>query len=261
LEPATLVSGTLAGLLTACALAHAADPAPATLFADDVAVASHTPLAYPADAEAATVAGVVVMRLQIDADGGVRDAFVVAGDSRLAGAAERNVRTWRFAAGPRHVGVIYDFQLGGPACKGPGAGSFLLHHRNVATVVGCSRLTRPAPGDIVDGAVRVTHRPDVPYPAVADSARLGGFVVVDASVDGSGIVTDAVALAGPRVLVDASVTNARTWRFTPGQARRILIGFDYTIGNEPCTPPATSVVTQRQRTIVSVTSCGQLMSP
>jgi TonB family protein len=59
---------------------------------------------------------------------------------------------------------------------------------------------------------------DVPpqYPAVAQSARIQGVVIIEATIAGDGTVADAVVLRSPSPLLEIPALEAvRQWRFTP----------------------------------------------
>jgi TonB family protein len=59
------------------------------------------------------------------------------------------------------------------------------------------------------------NRVEAVYPPLAISARVSGAVVVEVTIDESGNVTSARALAGHALLKDAAVDAARGWTFKP----------------------------------------------
>lgn len=69
-------------------------------------------------------------------------------------------------------------------------------------------------GGAVRQPVRVKGVPPV-YPAIAQTARVAGTVVIDAVIDVDGTVRDARVLSGPSLLSGAALDAVRQWRYTP----------------------------------------------
>jgi TonB family protein len=76
-----------------------------------------------------------------------------------------------------------------------------------------SKKRRPISGGVLNGKAISLPKPD--YPAEAREAKAGGTVVVQVTIDESGVVTDAKALSGNPLLLQASINAALQARFTP----------------------------------------------
>jgi protein TonB len=77
--------------------------------------------------------------------------------------------------------------------------------------------TSPAPVR-VGGAVRAPRKiknVDPVYPAIAQSARVQGVVIIEAVIDPGGNVTDAKILRSIPLLDAAALDAVRQWKFTP----------------------------------------------
>ena len=73
------------------------------------------------------------------------------------------------------------------------------------------------------------HRAPVEYPGVARRKGVQGAVVLEATLDEKGNVTDARVLSGPPELRRASLESVLQWHFTPDAAnstRQVTIQFD-----------------------------------
>jgi len=83
----------------------------------------------------------------------------------------------------------------------------------------------PVPTPAADGPVHVLgaivppeaiHAPRPEYPEVARRARRGGTVILLATIDQEGLVTDLEILRGePLGLTEAALAAVRQWRFRP----------------------------------------------
>ena len=85
------------------------------------------------------------------------------------------------------------------------------------------------PGVRVDlGGARVIHRDEVEYPESAIEKGIQGTVVVEATLDADGAVSDARVLSGPPELRKAALQSVLQWHFThdaAGSTRQIGIAF------------------------------------
>lgn len=85
------------------------------------------------------------------------------------------------------------------------------------------------PGVRVDpGGVSVIHRDEVEYPDAAIEKGIQGTVVVEATLDADGAVSDARVLSGPAELRKAALQSVLQWHFThdaAGSTRQISIAF------------------------------------
>jgi protein TonB len=53
------------------------------------------------------------------------------------------------------------------------------------------------------------------YPAIAQSARVQGMVIIQATIGVDGSVVDATVLRSVPLLDEAALTAVRQWRYTP----------------------------------------------
>jgi TonB family protein len=87
----------------------------------------------------------------------------------------------------------------------------------------------PEPGVRVDlGGASVIHRDEVEYPDAAIEKGVQGTVVVEATLDAAGEVSDARVLSGPLELRKADLQSVLQWHFThdaAGSTRQVTIGF------------------------------------
>lgn len=67
------------------------------------------------------------------------------------------------------------------------------------------------------------------YPRIAALARIQGVVVVRVKVDSDGKVVSAAAISGPKLLIDDTLSNARTWHFQPKKSRDVVIVYNFKI--------------------------------
>ena len=72
---------------------------------------------------------------------------------------------------------------------------------------------RPITGGVLNGKAITLPKPD--YPTEAREAKAAGQVVVQVTIDESGIVTEAKAVSGHPLLVQAAVNAALQARFSP----------------------------------------------
>jgi TonB family protein len=85
------------------------------------------------------------------------------------------------------------------------------------------------PGVLVDlQGARVIHRDEVEYPEAAMEKGVQGTVVVEATLDADGVVSDARVLSGPQELRKAALQSVLQWHFThdaAGSTRQVGIAF------------------------------------
>lgn len=98
------------------------------------------------------------------------------------------------------------------ASAAPNTGDAKPDEGDPATATGAKKR-RPIQGGILNGKAISLPKPD--YPAEAKQAKASGNVVVQVTVDESGIVSDAKALSGHPLLVQAAVNAAILARFSP----------------------------------------------
>jgi TonB family protein len=162
---------------------------------------------YPKDARKQNVEGTVTVHVSIGADGSVKDAAVVNGDSRLTDAALAAVRKWRFqpftadgkpVEGQRDVTV--DFALAdGPTQLDDSSDP-------IATMGGGTRVSPPRP----------TYYPDPEYSEDALKARIDGTVAVSVVVGTDGKPRDIKVVRSQGYGLDEKAIEAvQKWRFQP----------------------------------------------
>ena len=101
------------------------------------------------------------------------------------------------------------------------------------------QLVADAPGVSVDvGGAPLMHRPSVAYPEAARAARIEGTVVVHATVDSAGNVTDASVVSGPEELRKTAIQSVFQFHFVRGaSAHQVVITFQLPAENsQPAKP-------------------------
>lgn len=88
-----------------------------------------------------------------------------------------------------------------------------------ATGRGQSSTENPA---VLDESVRALHVERMTYPLVAKIGHIEGAVVLRATVDSEGRVTEAVPLSGPKALLKESAENLRKWTFTSPRSSTVI---------------------------------------
>ncbi|MBZ5626325.1 MAG: TonB family protein [Acidobacteriia bacterium] len=106
------------------------------------------------------------------------------------------------------------------------------------------QVAHDAAGVTVDvGASALLHRAPVSYPEAARKHGVQGTVMVEATLDGSGNVTDARVLSGPDELRKAALQSVLQWHFqgaAAGATRTVSIAFQLPAAQEQPTPGATA---------------------
>ncbi len=97
---------------------------------------------------------------------------------------------------------------------------------------GCRRSESPdSPGVQVDiGGATVVERTGVEYPGYAWERKIGGIVVVEATLDAHGNVSDARILSGPAELRKNALQSVLEWHFASapaGSIRQVSINFQW----------------------------------
>jgi hypothetical protein len=89
-------------------------------------------------------------------------------------------------------------------------------------IIGVAACTTQVP--IFNSDIEVSHVERMSYPLPGRVHAEQGAVVVKVDLSSDGSVRDAVALSGPKSLVEECVANARKWRF-----RRVSRGLSYLV--------------------------------
>jgi TonB family protein len=96
------------------------------------------------------------------------------------------------------------------------------------------------PGVSVDtGGAALMHRPSVAYPAAALAGRIEGTMVVQATVDSAGNVTDASVLSGPEELRKTAIQSVFQFHFVRGgsNTHQVILTFHLPVENsQPAKP-------------------------
>ena len=94
------------------------------------------------------------------------------------------------------------------------------------------QLVADAPGVSVDvGGAALMHRMPVAYPEAALAAHVGGTLLVQATVDSSGNVTDASVLSGPEELRKSVIQSVLQWHFVKGGSGTKTVTITFQIPN------------------------------
>jgi len=94
------------------------------------------------------------------------------------------------------------------------------------------QLVADAPGVTVDiGTAALMHRMPVAYPAAALAAHVEGTVLVQATVDSTGEVTDASVLSGPEELRKSTIQSVFQWHFVRASSGTHIVTITFQIPN------------------------------
>jgi TonB family protein len=161
--------------------------------------------------------GRVVVRVTTDAAGRAVGAESLSGPDMLVPAVLANARHWTLSAGVRTGIIVCRFEIDSAACHDDSRSLFRLAQPNLAGITACSGPGRnPASGPLSE--LDISSWGDRPrYPAIAYMARLTGVVVLELSVDASGVVIDSRPLTELPVLTEAAVAHSKTWRGRPAR--------------------------------------------
>ncbi|MDR3703377.1 MAG: M56 family metallopeptidase [Candidatus Sulfopaludibacter sp.] len=130
---------------------------------------------------------------------------------------------------PSRLPVIAALLLG-VACLGLNMNWARAQEQGEPGIVGV--LTSPdSPGVQIDiGGATVVERTGVEYPGYAWERKIGGIVVVEATLDAQGSVSDARILSGPAELRKNALQSVLEWHFAPaaaGSIRQVSINFQW----------------------------------
>lgn len=111
----------------------------------DIKVVEFENLSYPQIARATHITGVVVLRLNLDADGKVLEGQVVSGNPLLTRVCIENAKKWRFKPNSQKaVILVYDFRLDGLCPRNVESSQLLLYPPNLINVTGCVETVQPS---------------------------------------------------------------------------------------------------------------------
>ncbi len=191
-------------------------------------------LAYPPEALTGRVVGRVVVRVKTDAAGRVVGAESLTGPDVLVPAVLANVRLWTLSPGVSTGTIVYRFEIDYGACNDDSRSLFRLAKPNLAVITACSGPGR-APVSSPSSELEFVSWGDLPrYPAIARSARLTGVVVLELSVDASGVVVESRPLTELPLLTEAAVAHSKTWKARAGARRRGIVVYEFALDNPAC---------------------------
>jgi protein TonB len=72
---------------------------------------------------------------------------------------------------------------------------------------------------------RPLYAPQPVYPVLARQARVEGFVVLDATFDAQGSVTNLTVISGPQLLYGAALQTVSTWKYEPVYLNGVPVPF------------------------------------
>jgi len=217
-------------------------------------------LVYPAEALAARVTGMIVVRATTDTAGRVVEAEALSGPAALRPAVVANLRQWKLAPGQRTDIMVYRFEIDYGACNDDSRSLFRLMQPNFAVVTACTGPGRAYAADLADD-VRVVSFGTVPsYPQFARSARITGLVALELTIDATGAVTAARALNRLPVLTEVAIEHAKSWRIRTRAARRGIIVYEFALDNPVCEPEERTVFRRIGSDYVRLSGCEPLVN-
>jgi hypothetical protein len=105
----------------------------------DVHVVHFEDLSYPRIALVSHTEGIVVVRVTLDAAGGVVSATALSGPNLLIAASTGNAKKWKFAPNSQSAAVIvYNFRISGLCGDAHSADHMTLNPPNFATIIDCN---------------------------------------------------------------------------------------------------------------------------
>jgi TonB family protein len=161
--------------------------------------ATQVPVVYPPIAKKAGIQGNVRLRVTINKDGSVMDILVLGGPPKLVKASLEAVQHWRYSPGKEVRVTIVTI-------------AFMLPR------AGTAPPPRPAAKDLPPMALKPLKplsavRPL--YPPAARAAGVEGPVMLRATIEKDGSVSNVEVLMGDSQLAQAAIEAVRQWRYPP----------------------------------------------
>lgn len=113
---------------------------------------------------------------------------------------------------------------------------------------------------VYDEDVVIFRSVELEYPRGAASAHVQGIVVVKVTMDDAGEILSAAALSGPKLLIDASVANARRWALKPTRSKAAILVYNFRIEDAIC-KSASSFYVLRPPNVSVITACHEPLNP
>jgi TonB family protein len=181
---------------------------------------------YPPAAKKAGIQGIVRLRVTINKDGSVNDIRVLSGPPPLVKAAMDAVQQWRYALSQevRVTIVPVNFTLAETGAASP-----------------AQPASKEAP-PLAKTAPKVITKVNPVYPPEAKKAGIQGIVVLRATIEKDGSVSNLLALSGPPQLVKAALEAVQKWRYEPGEkALTTDVTINFTLAKDGGNAPRSGV--------------------
>jgi TonB family protein len=85
--------------------------------------------------------------------------------------------------------------------------------------------------------------PRVEFPHIAQSARVQGTVVIRLSIAANGTVTSATPIAGPPLVTESALNNARAWKFAATRQRETIVVYEFAFMERLIADPSCGTIT------------------
>lgn len=220
-------------------------------------------LDYPPEALAARATGRVVVRVTTDASGRVTDAESLSGPDRLVPAVLANARQWTLSPGVCTGAIVFLFEIDEAVCNNDRRSLFRLVHPNLAVITACTGPGRPLGIPTPSSEFSFESAGAAPrYPAIAQSARIAGAVVLELSLDARGVVVDSRPLTELPFLTETAVAHSRTRRARAGPIRRGIFVYEFALGHHACEAESqTALWSWVTADYMRLTACAPLVNP
>lgn len=125
----------------------------------------------------------------------------------------------------------------------------------------CAASAQVAAGAIDHGSPELLDFDDMQYPPLARIARVAGVVVVRATLDDRGRVSDTVSLSGPKMLDASALANAKWWKFKAGTGKEVILVYSFEIIGT-CTHGTPTILSiSHPYNFVRVITCAEWQAP
>ena len=159
------------------------------------------PVEYPAAMKDSGVECTVAVRIEIDKEGSVANAYAVTGPNEFREEALNSIRQWKFTKDT------------------PSEATIEVNFRNDKKSGAVGVAQESAPTRIrVGGSAQSAHlikKVTPAYPPAAKQARIQGTVRLNVVINAAGYVTDVQVESGDPELTDAATAAVRQWVYQP----------------------------------------------
>src|SRR5215211_8586665 len=80
---------------------------------------------------------------------------------------------------------------------------------------------------VIQGDTNLLHRTPIRYPAEALRNKIEGIVLVEATLNTGGAVSDARVVSGPEQFRKAALLSIVDWRYAPGTLSPVHVAIDF----------------------------------